>query len=94
MVRSIQDAFPIPTPGGVAVCALGVPGCAVIAEHFQFGLWTGNIDQYHLSDLTRKTEHYIKRKIRSLVLTKEEFIAFKPKLENRPNFLAWERQEN
>jgi len=54
----------------------------------------GNIDQYHLSDLSRKTERYIKRKIRSLVLTREEFIAFKPKLENRPYFLVWERQEN
>lgn len=52
----------------------------------------GNVDQYHLNDLSRKTEHYIKRKIRSLVLTREEFKAFKPKLENRPYFLVWERQ--
>jgi len=47
----------------------------------------GSIDQYHLNDLSRKTERYIKRKIRSLVLTREEFAAFEPKLENRPNFL-------
>ena len=52
----------------------------------------GNIDQYHLNDLSRKTESYIKRKIRSLVLTREEFKAFMPTLENRPNFLVWERQ--
>jgi predicted transcriptional regulator len=52
----------------------------------------GNIDQYHLNDLSRKTERYIKRKIRSLVLTKEEFRAFEPKLENHPNFLIWERE--
>ena len=52
----------------------------------------GNIDQYHLNDLSRKTEHYIKRKIRPLVLTKEEFQDFKPTLEKRPHFLAWERQ--
>lgn len=51
----------------------------------------GNIDQYHLNDLSRKTERYIKRKIRSLVLTKEEFKDFIPKLENRPYFLVWER---
>src|SRR4030043_240153 len=57
-------------------------------------LLVGKIDEYHLSDLSRKTERYIKRKIRSLVLTREEFIAFKPKLENRPYFLVWERQEN
>jgi len=54
-------------------------------------LLVGNIDQYHLNDLSRKTERYIKRKIRPLVLTREEFKAFMPKLENRPNFLVWER---
>jgi hypothetical protein len=52
----------------------------------------GNIDQYHLNDLSRKTERYIKRKIRSLVLTREEFKAFLPTLQNRPIFLVWERQ--
>jgi hypothetical protein len=54
----------------------------------------GNIDQYHLNDLSRKTERYIKRKIRSLVLTREEFKAFMPTLQNRPNLLVWERQED
>lgn len=53
----------------------------------------GNIDQYHLNDLSRKTERYIKRKIRPLVLAREEFKAFMPKLENRPYFLVWERQK-
>ena len=52
----------------------------------------GNIDQYHLNDLSRKTERYIKRKIRSLVLTREEFKSFETKLENRPSFLVWQRQ--
>jgi hypothetical protein len=52
----------------------------------------GNIDQYHLNDLIRKTERYINRKIRSLVLTSEEFKAFEPALENRPVLLVWERQ--
>jgi hypothetical protein len=52
----------------------------------------GNIDQYHLNDLSRKTERYIKRKIRTIVLTREEFKAFMPTLENRPTFLVWERQ--
>lgn len=52
----------------------------------------GNIDQYHLNDLSRKTERYIKRKIRCLVLTGNEFKAFMPTLENRPNYLVWERQ--
>ncbi len=56
-------------------------------------LLVGNIDQYHLNDLSRKTERYINRKIRPLVLTREEFIAFMPKLENRPSFLVWKGQE-
>jgi predicted transcriptional regulator len=55
-------------------------------------LLVGDIDQYHLNDLSRKTEDYIKRKIRSLVLTREEFNAFLPALKNRPNYLVWERQ--
>jgi len=52
----------------------------------------GNINQYHLNDLSRKTERYIKRKIRSLVMTREEFEDFVPRLESRPHFLVWERQ--
>jgi DNA-binding transcriptional ArsR family regulator len=55
-------------------------------------LLVGNIDQYHLNDLSRKTEDYLKRKIRPLVLTIEEFKAFLPALKNRPNYLVWERQ--
>jgi len=50
----------------------------------------GNIDQYHLNDLSRKTERYIKRKIRSLVLSKDEFEDILPKLERRPLLLIWE----
>jgi len=57
-------------------------------------LLVGNVDQYHLNDLSRKTERYIKRKIRSLVLTGEEFKTFKTALEDRPNFLVWERQSS
>lgn len=52
-------------------------------------LLVGNIDQYHLNDLSRKTEQYIKRKIRSLVLNRDEFNDFSPKLENKPHILIW-----
>jgi len=52
----------------------------------------GNIDQYHLNDLSRKTERYIKRKIRSLVLTREEFAVFLPTMSSRPNYQIWKRQ--
>ena len=50
----------------------------------------GNIDQYHLNDLSRKTERYIKRKIRTLVLSRDEFKEFEPKLKLCPNILIWE----
>jgi hypothetical protein len=53
----------------------------------------GNIDQYHLNDLSRKTERYIKRKIRSLVLTQEEYRQLLPELEKRPRLLVWEAKK-
>ncbi len=53
-------------------------------------LLVGNIDQYHLNDLSRKTERYIKRKIRTLVLSRDEFKEFEPKLKACPHILIWE----
>ena len=53
----------------------------------------GNIDQYHLNDLSRKTERYIKRKIRSLALTPNEYNDFLPQLENRPQILIWDAKQ-
>lgn len=53
-------------------------------------LLIGNIDQYHLNDLCKKTERYIKRKIRSLVLSHEEFDEYFPRLKDRPRILIWE----
>ena len=50
----------------------------------------GNIDEYHLNDLSRKTERYIKRKIRSLVVNKEEYKELLPKLKDRSRILIWE----
>jgi DNA-binding transcriptional ArsR family regulator len=56
-------------------------------------LLVGDIDPYHLNDLSRKTERYIKRKIRSLVLTQEEFTEFSPKLKEKPQVLIWEAEK-
>ena len=53
----------------------------------------GNIDQYHLNDLSRKTERYIKRKIRTLVLSRDEFKDFEPKLKLYPNILIWKAKK-
>lgn len=57
-------------------------------------LLVGNIDQYHLSDLSRKTERYIKRKIRSLVLSREEYGNLLPELKKRPRVLVWDATKN
>jgi len=56
-------------------------------------LLVGNIDQYHLNDLSRKTERYIKRKIRSLVLSRDEFKEFEPKLRACPHILIWKARK-
>jgi hypothetical protein len=53
-------------------------------------LLVGNIDQHHLSDLSRKTERYIKRKIRTLVLDAQEYGEFMPELERRAHLLIWQ----
>jgi hypothetical protein len=50
----------------------------------------GHIDEYHLSDLCRKTEQYIKRKIRSLVFSPEEYHDFMDGLKERPKVLLWD----
>jgi len=55
-------------------------------------LLVGNINEYHLNDLSRKTEQYIGRKIRSLVLTREEFERMKRKLKDRPRLLLWSNE--
>ena len=56
-------------------------------------LLVGDIDQYHLNDLSRKTERYIKRKIRSLVLTRDEYDEFMPRLEEKPRLLIWKAKD-
>ena len=50
----------------------------------------GDIDHYHLNDLSQKTERYIQRKIRNLVFEKEEFDALLPNLKKKPLVLIWE----
>jgi hypothetical protein len=56
-------------------------------------LLVGDINQHHLTDLSIKTERYIKRKIRALVLTREEFDELLPRLGNRSRVLIWEANE-
>jgi hypothetical protein len=53
----------------------------------------GDVNKYHLDDLTTKTERYIRRKIRSLVLSEQEFNELKPRLKGRPYILIWKAKK-
>ena len=83
------------------VSRLGDLECAYLIDDYAEGkdtgiidlLLVGNVDQYHLNDLSRKTERYIKRKIRSLVLSREEYDDLLPKMKSRPRILIWEAKE-
>jgi predicted nucleotidyltransferase len=50
----------------------------------------GNINEHHLADLSKKTERYINRKVRTLVLSREEHLAFKERMNNQTHLLLWE----
>ncbi|WP_284153952.1 hypothetical protein [Desulfofustis limnaeus] len=52
-------------------------------------LLIGDIDNFHLHDLSRKAERYLKRKIRHLVMSRSEFTGFQTDLASRPHFLIW-----
>lgn len=56
-------------------------------------LLVGDIDQMNLQDLVNKTEKYIGRKIRTLVLGTKEYINLQGKLASRPQFLLLEKTE-
>jgi predicted DNA-binding protein YlxM (UPF0122 family) len=56
-------------------------------------VFVGDINQNHLNDLIKKTESYIKRKIRSLVLTQSEYNNLLPRLKTRPLLLVWESKQ-
>ena len=51
----------------------------------------GQIDQENLVDLVRKTERYIERKIRTLVLSNKEWTALQSNLAKRPLLLIWKQ---
>jgi len=51
----------------------------------------GDIDTANLLDLVKKSEKYLERKIRTLALTLSEYKGLMPELENRPQFILWEK---
>ena len=54
----------------------------------------GNVDQENLIDLVHKTERYIDRKIRTLILTPNEKEHLQSILSKRPKLLIWKLQGN
>lgn len=52
----------------------------------------GDLNQNNLQELTKKTEKYIDRKIRTLTLTSDEFKRLAPNLDKRPQFILWQRE--
>jgi hypothetical protein len=55
-------------------------------------LLIGDIAQENLRDLTQKTEKYIDRKIRTLVLAEDEYERLSSNLAKRPQFILWQKQ--
>jgi len=56
-------------------------------------LLVGSINMGQLADLSQKTEKYIRRKIRSLVMSHDEFHEFEKQLKQRPHLLIWESKK-
>ena len=52
----------------------------------------GRINTRNLSDIVKKSEKYIGRKIRTLVLNMEDYSNLKPKIKNRPQFILWKKE--
>ena len=76
---------------------LGDLECAILLDDYAQGkdsgivdlALVGNINKTNLQDLTEKTEKYIGRKIRVLVMTVDEYREFRPRLDTRPNLILW-----
>jgi predicted transcriptional regulator len=56
-------------------------------------LLVGDINQHHLNDLSKKTERYINRKIRTLALSTEEYRKLLPELNKGPRVLIWQKNK-
>lgn len=54
----------------------------------------GDINKNNVQDLVDKTERYINRKIRVLVLTNMEYLKLKSTLHSQPHLILWQKEEN
>ena len=57
-------------------------------------LLIGDIERNNLDDLVRKTENYINRKIRVLVLNRQESIEMREMLNGRAKLLLWQADDS
>jgi hypothetical protein len=81
---------------------LGKLECAYLIDDYAAGresgiidvLLIGDIDHYHLNDLTRKTETYLKRKIRTLVISISDKDQLNDLLKDRPHVLIWKADQH
>ena len=77
---------------------LGYLECAFIIDDYAQGkdsglidlVLVGQINKKNLTDLVTKTERYIKRKIRTLVLTREEYEKNKKIFTSRSQIVLWD----
>jgi predicted transcriptional regulator len=84
------------------VCRLGKLEKAYVIDDYAEGKDTGiidlvligNIDRENLNDLVAKSEKYIERKIRTLVLSHDEYNRLKKSLAGRPTLLLWHREHS
>ncbi len=53
----------------------------------------GKIDKLNLDDIVKKTEKYIRRKIRTLILTSSEYLKLEDDLKKRPILELWNRNK-
>lgn len=53
----------------------------------------GNVDRRSLQYLVQRAEMYTDRKVRTLVLSEQEFVSFKKTLNKRPSLVLWRRNE-
>jgi DNA-binding MarR family transcriptional regulator len=54
----------------------------------------GNIDQENLTDLVHKTERYIDRKIRTLIVQSDEWPTFSKSIMKRPMLQLWNHEDS
>jgi DNA-binding MarR family transcriptional regulator len=54
----------------------------------------GNVDRENLNDLVAKSEKYIERKIRTLILSHDEYNRLKESIAGRPTLLLWHKTQS